>query len=381
MPALKGVQSALEIAHLQALKATVRAGVEDRPGIYRMVTETGEVAYVGKSKRVRSRLLSYFRAEYPAEKAARIVREAATIEWDYQPSEFAALREELRLIKALRPRFNVAQKADARNHAFVRITPGRAPKLSVVRGPGAAERSGVYYGPFRGAGHLREAIRELSIALGLRDCTLDTQMRFGDQIEMLDQPMRTPGCLRYEIGTCLGPCIGAPSAREYNQQVREARDFLEGRTEGPVVRLERAMQEASDRLEYERAGILRDKKARIESLRERFARLRFAVESLSFVYLVPGHGGDDRIYLVRRGVVREEFVPPRTPGEWEVLQGTVDRVFRGRDPLAGAIPAHEVDELLLLTSWFSVRPEEMDSTVPPTVFLESAPNRRSLAVV
>ncbi len=372
MPGLDAIVSDAE--RLQVLRAHVRGSAADRPGVYRMVTETGEVAYVGKSKRLRSRLLSYFRASYPEDKAARIVREAQTIEWDYLPSEFAALREELRLIKALRPRLNVAQKRDARNLAFVRITPGRAPRLTVVRGPGAGERGGTYYGPFNGAGHLREALRELSMALGLRDCTLDHRMRFSDQADFFEVPRRTPGCLRFEIGTCLGPCVGAPTARAYNTQLREARDFLEGATEGPVVRLDRAMQEASSAWQFERAATLRDKKARLESLQDRFSRLRFAVESLSFVYLVPGHEGDDRVYLVRRGVVREEHVAPQTTNAWDALASAIEGVF-SRSALPAAVPAHEVDELSLLTSWFSTRPEELQATVPPLAFLSGRERR------
>src|SRR5438128_2011275 len=104
--------------HVAGLRALVRASAEDRPGVYRMLGEDGEVVYVGKSKRVRTRLLSYFRCSFPEEKGARIVREAATIEWEYTPSEFAALLQELRLIKRLRPRFNVAMKHDARHWVF-----------------------------------------------------------------------------------------------------------------------------------------------------------------------------------------------------------------------------------------------------------------------
>ena len=84
--------------------------------------------YVGKSKKIRTRLLSYFRGAFPEDKGARIVREAARIEWEYTPSEFAALLHELRLIKRLRPRFNVAMKRDDRNFVFIKV--GRAPRPS-----------------------------------------------------------------------------------------------------------------------------------------------------------------------------------------------------------------------------------------------------------
>ena len=110
--------------------------------------------YVGKSKQLRTRLLSYFRCAYPEDKGARILREAERIEWEYMPSEFAALLEELRLIKRFRPRFNVAMKRDARHYCFIKLTRGAAPKLIVVRGPGHGDAQ-VYYGPFMGA-HARE---------------------------------------------------------------------------------------------------------------------------------------------------------------------------------------------------------------------------------
>ena len=94
---------------LAALRQRVRDQALDRPGIYRMFSPEGEVLYVGKSKQIKSRLLSYFRCSFPDEKGARLIREAQSIEWDYVPSEFAALLAELRQIKKFRPRFNHAK--------------------------------------------------------------------------------------------------------------------------------------------------------------------------------------------------------------------------------------------------------------------------------
>jgi excinuclease ABC subunit C len=333
-----------------------------------MITESGEVAYVGKSKRLRTRLLSYFRAVYPDEKAARIVREARDIQWSYVPSEFAALLEELRLIKRLRPRFNVAMKRDARNHAFVRMTDGCAPRLSVIRPSAASQRSGVLYGPFVGATRLKEALRELSDALGLRDCSLDRRMSFADQQELVSLPPRTPGCLRHEIGSCLGPCVAAVSERLYGARVREARAFLEGGSEGPVDHLRERMTEASDRLEYERAGVFRDKVARLESLRDQLDRLRFAVESLTFVYEVPGHGGEAWSYVLRRGVVRlAEPAAGDEDGKRAFDLRAAALISPDRYAASTVVPSREVDELLLVSSWFAARPEELERTRALTV--------------
>lgn len=357
---------------LKELRGLVRRQAEDRPGVYRMVSEGGEVVYVGKSKRVRSRLMSYFRAVFPDEKGARIVREASAIEWSYVPSEFAALLEELRQIKRLRPRFNHAMKRDGRNYAFVGITREPAPRLVVLRGTGTRGES-VVYGPFTGALWLRDALRELSDALGLRDCTHDRRMRYSDQQEIFVLPPRTPGCIRYEIGKCLGPCVAATSAAAYRDRVSQARAFLDGTNYGPIEQLGLLMQDASERLEFERAGVLRDKRQRLEDLRDRFDRMRFAAESLTFAYHVEGLDGDDRVYLIRRGVVRAELPAPKSRKDEAVLHDAVKKVVADTPfTSARSIPQHEVDELLVIAAWFRAHPEEMERA-------KSLPTRQRLA--
>ena len=362
--------------HVLVMRAAVRADAKDRPGVYRMLAEDGEVLYVGKSKQVRTRLLSYFRCAYPEEKGARILREAHAIEWEYTPSEFAALLTELRLIKRFRPRFNVAMKRDARHYSFIKVTKGPAPKLLVVRGAGS-EDGGYYYGPFVGAARVSDAVRELSDALGLRDCSLDTRMHFSDQQELFTQELyqigsRTPQCIRHEIRKCLGPCVGGCSAAEYDERLRLARGFLDGSDDGPLDGLRAQMEACSEALEFERAAAYRDKLQRLEVVREQFARLRFAVETLSFVYTVPGADGDDRVYLIRRGRVREECAAPRSARDRTRLAGRVREVFTPVERDTASVPTHEIDELLLLSSWFRRFPDELDQTRPADTFLAAA---------
>jgi excinuclease ABC subunit C len=351
-------------AQLAAMRATVRAGATDRPGIYRMLAEDGEVLYVGKSKQVRTRLLSYFRCAYPEEKGGRILREAHSIDWEYTPNEFGALLHELRLIKRFRPRFNVRMKRDGQHYAFIKVTRGTAPKLLVVRGGGTDDNS-VYYGPFHGAQRVAEAVRELNDALGLRDCSLDRSMVFADQRELFQLMPRTPGCIRYEIRKCLGPCIGGCTEHEYMDRVRLARAFLDGTDDGPMSVLRSDMEASSERLEFERAAVLRDKLQRLEMLREQFARLRFAVETLSFVYTVPGFDGDNRVYVIRRGLVRAEEPAPRCRQDRSRIRELVDDVFRSTERPSASIPTHEIDELLLLSSWFRRFPKELKRTKAP----------------
>ena len=357
-------------AHAAALKAHVRANCEDRPGVYRMHTADGEVLYVGKSKRVRTRLLSYFRLPFPEEKGARLVREAARIDWEYVPSEFAALLLELQLVKRLRPRFNVMLKRDARHFAFIKVARAPASRLMVVRG--ASDDRATYYGPFQGAQRVSDAVRELSDVLGLRDCTLDARMRFADQAELFQLTPRTPGCIRYEVRKCLGPCVAACTERQYDERVALARAFLDGADDTPLESLRMEMLRASAELEYERAAAMRDKLERLEELRAQFERLRFAVESLSFLYLVPGWNGEDRVYFIRRGRVRAEDIPPGVPRDLRRHAALIQEVFGTAEREGARLPTHEIDELLLLSWWFRTHPAEMARTTR----VELTPSKR-----
>ena len=359
---------------LAAMRADVRARCEDRPGVYRMLAPDGEIVYVGKSKRVRTRLMSYFRCG-PEEKGARIVREADRIEWDYTPSEFAALVDELRLIKRWRPRFNVAMKRDARHFAFIKVTRGAAPKLAVVRGAGGDD-GGFYYGPFRSADRVGDAVRELNDVLGLRDCALDRRMHFADQPELFQLTPRTPGCIRFEVRKCLGPCVAACTSREYDERLALARGFLGGVDDLPMQALRCDMEQAAERLEFERAASLRDKLRRLEGLREQFLHFRFAIETLSFVYSVSGHGGDDRTYVIRRGRIRAELPTPRCARERGALAETVRDVFARTEHVGAQIPTHEIDELLLLSSWFRRFPDEMAHCTPSDEVVHERPRSR-----
>jgi excinuclease ABC subunit C len=141
-----------------------------------------------------------------------------------------------------------------------------------------------------------------------------------------------------------------------------ARKFLDGADDGPVERLRAEMEASSERLEFERAGALRDKLRRLEGLKEQFIRFRFAVETLSFVYEVPGHEGDDHVYLIRRGRVRAVQPAPRSARERTRLRVLVGEVFDAIERPTAQVPTHEIDELLLLSSWFRRFPDELTRT-------------------
>ena len=198
-------------------------------------------------------------------------------------------------------------------------------------------------------------------------------MHFADQAELFQIFPRTPGCIRFEIKKCLGPCVGGCSASEYEDRVRLVRAFLDGADDGPMDSLRAEMQAASELLEFERAGMLRDKLQRLEDLREQFVRFRFAVETLSFVYPVTGHDGEDRLYLIRRGRVRGESAMPRRERERVQLLEMVEDVFSPVERDSAQVPSHEIDELLLLSSWFRRFPDELARARQAAEFVAEPP--------
>lgn len=341
------------------LRATVREA-RNVPGVYRMLAADGEVLYVGKSKSLRTRLLSYLRARR-GEKQHRIIEGTHALAWDYEPSEFAALLRELQMIKRFRPRMNVQHKRDGR-YSFLKLTAGKAPRLFVVSA--VADDAAQYYGPFRGGRRIQEAVRELNDLLGLRDCPLGTPIRFADQPDLFAFE-HVPRCHRFELRLCMGPCAARCSESEYGRRVEMAKAFLDGHADEPLRWLNERMAAAADRWEFEYAGRLRDRLHRLEALRDEFAQLREALDSLTFLYRVEGVEGDDRVYLVRRGTVRAVVPLPRTAAERRRLERLCDEHF-GRPEHEGAlVQRHQVDEILLLARWFRARPEEMRNTTPP----------------
>src|ERR1051325_2624271 len=158
-------------------------------------------------------------------------------------------------------------KRDGRNYCFIKLTKRPAPKLVVVRGPGQDDAA-IYYGPFLGAMGVAEAVRELSDVLGLRDCAADQKMHFADQPELFDIMPRTPGCIRFEVKKCLGPCVGGCSVRQYDDRLALARAVCDGGDDWPIEFLRGEMEAASERLEYERAAVWRDKLKRLEALKQ-----------------------------------------------------------------------------------------------------------------
>ena len=350
-------------ASLAELKRRVRGGAPKQPGIYQFLDPSGGVIYVGKAADLRTRLLSYFTAPWPESKSARLIRCATDVRWRVLTSEFAAVLEEQRLIGSLRPAYNVIGKRSGSGLAFVKVTRDAAPRLVVCESP--RDPAAFYYGPFRGRANTTSAVRTLADLLGLRDCSERQSITFADQPSLFDTPL-TAGCIRHELGNCLGPCAARVGADRYQRAVTDARAFLEGRSAQPLDRVLDTMAAAAETQAFERAAIWRGKFDELTWLFAALARLRAAVEGLSFVYRVADASGDhpDRIYAIRHGVVRAEATQPDTPIERAAFAETVRPLAVEDGPAPAARSGAEMAQLLLVMSWFRRHPEEYERTTP-----------------
>ncbi|HEX7744179.1 MAG TPA: excinuclease ABC subunit UvrC [Micromonosporaceae bacterium] len=243
--------------------------VPDAPGVYRFRDQTGRVIYVGKAKSLRSRLNSYFGELWHLhQRTQQMVTTAASVDWVTVNTEVEALQLEYSWIKQYDPRFNVRYRDD-KSYPYLAVTLDEEfPRLQVMRG---AKRKGVrYFGPYSHAWAIRETLDLLLRVFPARTCSAGVFKRAGQ----IGRP-----CLLGYIGKCSAPCVGSVSAAEHREIVDGFCDFMAGKTDSMVRRLDREMTAASGQLEFERAARLRDD----------LAALRRAMEKQTVVF---GDGTD-----------------------------------------------------------------------------------------
>ena len=222
--------------------------IPESPGVYRFRDGSGRVIYVGKAKNLRSRLNSYFGDLWGLhQRTQQMVTTATAVDWVTVRTEVEALQLEYNWIKQYDPRFNVRYRDD-KSYPYLAVTLDEEyPRLQVMRG---AKRKGVrYFGPYSHAWAIRETLDLLLRVFPARTCSAGVFKRAGQ----IGRP-----CLLGYIGKCSAPCVGQVSAAEHREIVEAFCDFMAGRTDTLVRRMEREMAEASEALEFERAARLRD---------------------------------------------------------------------------------------------------------------------------
>jgi excinuclease ABC subunit C len=217
--------------------------VTRQPGVYQMFDQVGRILYVGKAKNLKNRVSSYFHKSGLNPKTQALVQRIHTIEVTVAASEAEALLLEQNLIKSQRPPYNILLRDD-KSYPYVFLSQGDYPRLALHRGP--KKFKGRYFGPFPGAGAVRDSLQFLQKTFRVRQCE-DSVFR-----------NRSRPCLQYQIGRCTGPCVGLVTPQDYSDDVRHTVMFLEGKSETLHDELVRQMEVAAEVLEFEKAAACRD---------------------------------------------------------------------------------------------------------------------------
>jgi excinuclease ABC subunit C len=336
------------------LRDLVRGFAPTRPGVYGMVDAVGRLIYVGKSKSLRHRLLSYFMPTNEDEKAGRIVQSAFRIVWETQPSEFAALLREQHLIRTFRPRFNVQGIPNRQKSLFLCL--GRGPAATFYAAGEADPKAIAWEGPLIGAGRVRRAAEVLNRAFLLRDCSNKTNFQFREQRQLFDLELRA-SCVRHEMQTCLGPCAQGCSRGEYRRSAEAAEEFLRGRAPDLLSRLEARMLRAAEQLHFEQAIRFREDLRVVKWLQSRLVDHARARAWLTCVYPVRGVDGRDIWYFVRRGVVEHAIRAPKNKRSESVALRAVEE-WQACDNIVGTKYARREETLAIVAGWFRKKPDE-----------------------
>ncbi|MHC4637145.1 MAG: GIY-YIG nuclease family protein, partial [Planctomycetota bacterium] len=240
-------------------------GFPARPGLYFMKDSTGVVLYIGKAKNLRSRISSYFQQSADlissrGPKITEMVNKVQAVDFIETKSEVDAVLQEARLIKDIRPPYNT-DLIDDKTFPYLEITSGDDfPGVYITRKP--REKGTRLFGPFTGAKDLRAVMNILQKIFKFRTCTLTISKK--DDKRKFFRP-----CILYSIRQCTAPCADRIEAAEYKKIIKDLVKFLQSKRSVILRQLKKQMAEAAAAMEYEKAGMFRDRIRLIERLDDR----------------------------------------------------------------------------------------------------------------
>ncbi len=292
------------MADYTALKERTKS-LPARPGVYLFKDGQGRILYVGKAVNLRNRVRTYFQAAGRTPKVNTLMAQVEDFDYVVTDSEVEALIYECNLIKEHRPRYNVRLRDD-KQYPYIRIgLDDPWPRPEVVRR--IASDGGRHFGPYTDSRSVRR--------------TLDLLNRMFPYCTCPNPSGAKRACLKYHLGRCLGPCVGACTREEYMAVIEQVCLFLEGKTGEIVARLRQQMDEASEALLYERAAFLRDQIAAIEKTVERQKVISTAMMNQDVVAFARSDGeACVEVFFIRQGKLIGH--------EHYILEGTQDEEAR-----------------------------------------------------
>src|SRR5271170_1726150 len=327
-----------------------------RPGVYRMIDARGDVLYVGKAKNVKKRIAAYARPTGLDTRIERMIAATRTLEFVVTRTETEALLLEANLIKRLRPRFNVTLRDD-KSFPYILITSDHwAPQILKHRG--ARAQPGHYYGPFASVWAVNRTVNALQRAFLLRSCS---------------DPFfesRTRPCLLYQIKRCSAPCTKEIDFPDYSALVREANEFLSGRSKTVKDELAEEMEKASGALDFERAAVYRDRLAALSAIQSHQGVNPRGVEEAD-VFAVYQQGGFScvEVFFFRTGQNwgNRAYFPraDRSLAAGEVLSAFLAQFYDDKPSPRLILISHAVADHALLASALSTKSGHKIEVVRP----------------
>lgn len=318
------------------------------PGVYFFRDSSGNVLYVGKAQNLKARVRSYFAASQPlSPKLRQMLNRAEEVDFVLTDSEQEAIILECNFIKRYRPKYNVRLKDD-KGYPYLKINISEEwPRVYITR---KLEDDGSrYFGPFASASSLRRTYNLIKKLFPFRSCN-----------KGLKKPAPRP-CLEYYIHRCAGPCVGAVSWEEYQGIIRQVILFLEGKRESLLRQLRRRMTEAAERLEFERAAILRDQIQAVERIAQQQKVVTLSRENLDVVALAQEEDlAGVQMFFIREGklIGQEHFVLEGAQDEApeQVLASFLKQFYSSGSSVPPEILlSAQLAEEQLLESWLGTR--------------------------
>ena len=331
----------------------------DRPGVYLMRDDKGTVIYVGKAKILKNRVRQYFQSsKNQTPKVRAMVEHIHRFEYIVTDSETEALMLECNLIKKYNPKYNILLKDD-KHYPFLKITKGLYPKIMMVR---KRERDNAkYFGPYLNANIARETLELLRKLFGLYSCS---------RVFPRDCGKERP-CLYYHMKQCCGVCTGGITPEEYQQNVRRAEEFLEGKTGDLKQEFTQEMYRASENMEFEKAARYRDRLRNMEQITEKQKMLINVKKEQDYIaYAQDGEEACVQVFFVRDGKVlgREHYAmngAGTAPGA-EILSGFVKQFYHDSEMIPKEILLQEeIEDREEIADWLSgLRGSKVSISVP-----------------
>jgi len=305
------------------------------PGVYRMLDAQARVLYVGKARNLRARVSNYARPAGHSGRIARMISETASMMFLTTQTETEALLLEQNLIKQLKPRYNVLLRDDKSFPNILVTATHQFPQITKHRG--AKKSKGRYYGPFASAGAVNRTLNQLQKVFLLRNCS---DAMFSS---------RSRPCLLYQIKRCSGPCVGKISAEDYAASVKDAEQFLSGRSTEIQETLAVQMMEASKAMEFERAAALRDRIRALTQVQTVQGINPRTVQEADIVALHMENGqACVQVFFIRAGQNwgNRDFYPRvgvdiEAP---EVLEAFLGQFYDSKEPPRQLILSHPIDD-------------------------------------